>query len=508
MIFVGSLLGLVACSDFSIEKVKDPPVDGERVLEADPDLLDFGTLASNAPVTDTVTLTATGALPVTLSGIEVTGSSAFTVTWPEGVDVIEPEGTLDLVVTYTPASFDDEARILVTSDAVEPSLVVPLLGAGLYPAIAVDPPLVSFVSEFGESVDVEVTVSSVGTADLAISDLYVEGEWFAATSRVPVTLPPGDTTTVTVTYTPDVPGESVSGKLWLTTNTAEGFAVVPLEASYGKPCVGLGEAWDRGFLEVETLWDGLTLDVTNLSEDDEICVDRWYVYLSNGSQDLGAGDMDADFGDPYPEGSIDIGPGDTVSFVPSEPSGPSWWCMEQTQYTDRNQSYVFTGAYVPEPLLTSMLAEDQDGVWAWMADNPVMIAARDTNYLEVSRAGGEGTVGVRVINMGGREGEAELRESVPAGWTASDFSIPPDRTEAGTDGATVYVWDVLLDAREETDLDTQTIYDEAAFSYRVTLPSCRGRQYAPLATSTWIDASGDERVASANPLVVNCVDAP
>jgi hypothetical protein len=508
MMSVGSLLGLMACNDFALEKVKDTPVDGERVLEADPELLDFGALASNEPVTDIVTLTATGALPVTLSEIALTGSSAFAVTWPEGVEVIEPEDTLDLVVTYTPASFDDEARILVTSDAVEPSLVVPLLGAGLYPAIAVDPPSVGFVSEFGESVDVDVTVSSVGTADLAISDLYVEGEWFGARSSVPVTLPPGDTTTVTVTYTPVVPGESVSGKLWLTTNTAAGYAVVPLEAVYGKPCVGLGEAWDRGFLEVETLWDGLTLHVTNLSEDEEICVDSWYVYLSDTSQDLGAGDMSADFGDAYPEGSIDIAPGDTVSFYPSEASGPSWWCMEQTQYTDRGQPYVFTGAYVPEPLLSAMYAEDQDGVWAWMADNPVMIAARDTNYLEVSGAGGEGSVAVRVINMGGRAGEAELRESVPAGWVASDFSVPPDRTETGEDGAAVYVWDVALDAREETALDTQTIYDEASFSYRVSLPACRGRQYAPLLTSSWIDASGSERVASANPLVVNCVDEP
>ena len=53
--------------------------------------------------------------------------------------------------------------------------------------------------------------------------------------------------------------------------------------------------------------------------------------------------------------------------------------MEQTQLTARSAAYDFLGAYVPEPLLTYMMAEDQDGVWEWMLENPVMIAARGTH---------------------------------------------------------------------------------------------------------------------------------
>ncbi|MFN7144738.1 MAG: choice-of-anchor D domain-containing protein [Myxococcota bacterium] len=501
------LFGLAGCIDFDLEKVKDPPVEGDGVIEADPGRVDFGTLASTSPVTETVTVTSIGELPVTVSTVDIAGSAAYALTWASTETVLAPGDTMDVVVTYTPASFDDQATLVVRSDAVEPELHVPLLGAGLYPAIAVEPSSVSFLSEYWEVVEEEVVVTSVGTADLVLSTMYVEGAtWFSAEGGVPVTLAPGESTPLTVRYTPDVEGENVAGKLWLTTNTAAGFAVVPLDAMYGTPCVGMGEAWDRGLLSAETLFDGLTLELTNRSADEEICIDRWYVYLATLSQDLGAGDMDADFGDAYPNGSITIPPLGSVQFEASQSAGEAWWCMEQTQYTDRNQAYTFIGAYVPEPLLSSMLAADQDGVWDWMAANPVMIAARGTNYVEVSAGGGSAPVTLRVINMGGRASTAEVRESVPAGWTATDFSETPARTEVGTDGETVHVWDVTLAARVETGLYEQTLYDERSITYTLTVPPCRGRQYADPMYTSWRDTDDTARIASANPLVVNCVE--
>lgn len=500
------LFGLAGCSDFDLKEVEDPPIDGDGVIEADPDLVDFGTLSSSGPVTETVTVTSVGEIAVTVSSVDIAGSAAYSLTWASTETVLAPGDTMDLVVTYTPASFDDQATLVVRSDAVEPELHVPLLGAGLYPAIAVEPSSVSFLSELGETVEEEVVVTSVGTADLVISDMYVEGAWFSAEGGIPVTLAPGESTPLTVRYTPDVEGEDVAGKLWLTTNTAAGFAIVPLDAMYGKPCIGMGEAWDRGLLTAETLFDGLTLEVANLSADEEICVDRWYVYLSSWSQDLGAGDMDADFGDAYPTGSITIPPMSSVQFEASAPSGEAWWCMEQTQYTDRNQAYGFIGAYVPEPLLSSMLEANQLEVWDWMAANAVMIAARGTNYVEVPTGGGSAPITLRVINMGGLGATAEVRESVPAGWTASDFSEAPARTEAGTDGATVYVWDVTLTPRVETPLDVQTTYDDHVITYTLDVPPCRGRQYADSMYTSWRDAEGTVRIANANPLVVNCVE--
>ncbi|MDP2310967.1 MAG: choice-of-anchor D domain-containing protein [Pseudomonadota bacterium] len=499
-----SVTGLSGCIDFELEGIKEPEIEGIRDLLVEPGLLDYGTLASNAPVTDVVTLTSVGDLPVTLSTIDVSGSTAYTISWASTELVLEPGESTDVVVTYAPASFDDLGSMVVRSDAVEPNQVVALHGAGLYPAIDITPSSVYFKSEYGETVWAEVWVTSVGTAALDLSDMYVEGAPFTAEGDIPLVLPPGDSTMLTVSYTPEVEGEVALGKIWLTTNTELGYAIVPLEGHQGPTCIGLGEAWDRDLLDAHTLASGVTLQVDNLSADDEVCIDNWYIWLSRESQDMGAGDMDADFGDVYPTGSLGIATEASITFNGGADSGASWWCLEHTQYTQPNASYEFTGARVPEPLLSYMFAEDQDAVWAWEEENAVMIAARRTNYVSMPGGGGTAPVTLRVLNMGSQDGTAEVRETLLAGFTATDFSIAPTRTEAGADGATVYVFDVSLGKRTLTGIYEQTIYEEQEITYTLGVPACRGRQYhAPMETH-WDDSVRVERVATANPLVVDC----
>ncbi|MES2639978.1 MAG: choice-of-anchor D domain-containing protein [Myxococcota bacterium] len=498
----GGLLG--GCIDFELEGIKEPEIEGVRDLLVEPGLVDFGTLSSNAPVTDVVTLTSIGDLPVTLSTIDVSGSTAYTISWASTELVLDPGESTDVIVTYAPASFDDLGAMVVRSDAVEPNQVVQLHGAGLYPAIAIVPGSVSFESEYGETVWSEVVVSSVGTADLDLSDMYVDNAQFTAEGAIPAVLPPGDTTVITVSYTPDVEGETAVGKVWLTTNTEAGFAIVPLEGHQGPPCIGLGEAWDRGLLDAHTQASGSTLYVANLSADDDVCIDHWYVWLSTESQDMGAGDMDGDFGDVYPAGSLGIPRESSLTFHYGTRSDTAWWCMELNQSTQPNAYYEFLGARVPEPLLTYMLAEDQDSVWAWEEENPVMIAARGTNYVSMPGGGGSAPVTLRILNMGGKEGTAEVRETLLDGFSASDFSQAPVRTEAGDDGATVYVFEVTLGARSIGGADTQVVYQEQEITYTMSAPGCGGRQYhAPMETH-WDDSEGEARVGTANPLVVNC----
>lgn len=497
-------IGLGGCIETELEAVKPDTIEGVRTLEVDPGLVDFGLRSSSAPVTDVVTLTSTGDLPVTVSTIDLSGSTAYTLTWASDTLVLEPTESAEVVVTYTPASYDDDGQMVVRSDASEPEQVVELLGAGLYPAIDIAPASLYFESEYGESVREDFIVYSIGTADLDISDMYVQGAQFTAEGGVPDILAPGESATVTVTYTPEVEGETATGKVWLTTNTPLGYAIVPLEAQPYYPCLGLGEAWDRGLLEAYTEFDGLTLHVGNLSDTEEVCIDNWYVWISTESQDLGAGDMDADFGDVYPTGSLTIAPGDYLQFDAGADGGSSWWCMELYQYTQPNKNYDFIGARVPEPMLTSMLGANQDDVWAFQEDHPVMIAARETNYLSVGEGGGTGEVTIRALNMGSAAGDVEIRETIPAEYTADGFSIAPSRTENGADGATVYVFDARLAAREIHGEYEQVSYDEAVITYTLHVPACRGRQYLPVLETRWDDSDDTARTATANPLVVNC----
>lgn len=495
---------LSGCIDFELEGIKDPEIEGVRDLLVEPGLIDFGTLVSNAPVTGVVTLTSVGDLPVTVSTIDVSGSTAYTISWASTELSLEPGETADVVVTYAPASFDDLGSMVVRSDAVEPNQTVQLHGAGLYPAIDITPSAVYFESEYGEAVWADVVVSSVGTSDLDISDMYVDAAEFTAEGDIPVVLAPGESTMLTVSYTPTIEGEEATAKIWLTTTTELGYAIVPLEGHQGPTCIGLGEAWDRDLLDAYTLASGVTLRVDNLSADDEVCIDNWYIWLSDESQDMGAGDMNADFGDVYPAGSLGIATEGAITFVSAATEGEAWWCIEQTQYTQPNAPYEFTGARVPEPLLTYMFAEDQDAIWAWENDNPVMIAARRTNFVAMPGGGGTAPVTLRILNMGSQDGTAEVRETLLAGYSASDFSLEPVRTEAGDDGATVYVFEVSLGARTLTDLYEQTIYEEQDITYTMSVPACRGRQYHTPMETHWDDSDRTERVATANPLVVDC----
>ena len=491
----------VGCSEWNLKEV-DPDPDVADLL-VDPGFIDYGIVPNGTVESEVITLSSVGNVPVTVKSVRFDGSDAFTVTLPEDDLVLDPGESIDLVVDYSPVSYEDSAEITVRSDGQEPKQTVGLLGAGVYAALVADPSPDVLYSTLGETVSDEVTITSIGTTDLVIYEMVVQGEWFNATADLPVTLAPGESTTIEVTYTPETEGETVEGKLWMRTSTTTGDAVVPLIGQEAPACMGPGEAWDRGLMTGEIAM-GTSLRVSNLSEDQDICIDQWYVWLSETSQDLGAGDMNGDAGDDYPYGSITLGAGEHVAFKAEGDEGEVWYCLEQTQYTSRGSDYTWLGARVPEPLLSYMRNGDQDGSWAWQLDNPVMMAGRETNLVDLGLSGGDATVTLRIINMGGKDGYAEVREAVPAGYSASGFSQEPVRTETGSDGGAVYVFEVALDAREETDLHTDTDYDEVSISYTLTVPPCEGRTYAAPMETRWEDSDGEIRTDTANPLAIVC----
>lgn len=498
---VFALVSMIGCSEFGLKEV-DPEPDVPD-LEVSPSAVDFGIVPNGTEVSDVVTLTSVGTVPVTVESVTFDGSDAFTVVLPEDDLVLEPGESTEVLVTYTPQSYDDEASLTVKSDGQDPEELVPLYGAGVYAALVANPSPDYLYSTLGESVTNEVTITSIGTSELVIYEMVVQGEWFEVEGDLPVTLEPDESTTLTVTYTPEVEGETVEGKIWMRTSTTTGDAVVPLIGQEAPGCMGLGEAWDRGNLTAQLIY-GNGLRVSNRSEDDDVCIDQWYVWLSEESQDLGAGDMNGDVGDDYPYGSLTLEAGDYVVFRAEASSGKAWYCMEQTQYTGRSGSYTFLGARVPEPLLSYMHDGDQEGSWAWQLENPVILAGRSTNLVQLSAGGGSSTVTMRVLNMGGQPASAEVREAIPEGGSASDFSQEPVAVETNALGETVYVFSVDLEAREETGLHEDTDYDEIYISYTLTMPECTGRQYASPMETRWTDSDGEERTDTANPLAIVC----
>lgn len=496
---------LAGCNDFALEEVKETVPDGMRALTVSPGEVDFGVRPDFTAVAQTVTVTSVGDLPVTVSAVDVSGSSAFQITWAQAETALAPGEALDVLVTYTPQSPEDLASLTVRSDGVDPATTVPLLGAATVPAIRIDPTSLSFRSEAGESVTLSAEVQSVGTADLSISGTVLEGDPFTAVFSTPVVLPPGSSAPVEVTYTPGAEGETVTGSLWFATNTPAGYALLPLDAVQAPSCIGLGEAWDRGLLDPHTDGGGLNLVVENLSTEETVCIDQWYVFRAVDSQDLGAGDMAFDLGGTYPAGSLSIAPGGSLTFLAASLPNASWWCLELEQHTNRNKPYTFTGARVFDPVLGDMVGADQEAIWDWQEAHPLLMAARGTNYVEVPSSGGTAPITLRPFNMGSVHGYGELFETIPAGWNAHDFSVSPTRETTNSDGSTTYVFDLDLRGRVHTGSSSEdTWYDEIQIDYTLDVLPCVGRQLLPVMRTEWTDEDGILRTDTSNPLVVNC----
>ncbi len=499
------LPAVAGCQENVLKHVDSAAPDPDPQLEVSPEVIDFGQGQPGEVRTDVFTLTSFGETAVHLADVAVQGGSAFSVVSP-GAVTLEPGDAVDVVVSWTPLSYDDEAQVRVDSDALTPQLQVDLYGEGLYPGIAIDPGSMSFTSDYGESDEQDLTVSSVGTTDLVISQSLLTGASFdidfGASGGV-FTLPPGESITFPVTYTPPSEGDASTGDVWFSTNTADPSVVVPLFGATAVPCYGLGEAWDRGVLQVVSSFTSQVV-LENTGTDVPICVDQWYVYLSDTSQDAIAGDPAYDLSDDYPFGSVTIEPGDSVAFTYGRPDDDAWWCMEHAQSTSRGADYTFFGARAPQPLLDRALVSDQDGIWSRQESRPVIAIGRTVNYVELSM-GESGAGGIDVMNIGESDASSTVvTETLPPGFTASGFSTEPDSTGTSADGGLVYTWTLALDGRITSGSGGDTTYDEARITWTLTRSGdCASRVTAPEAFAEWTDADGAHR-STANPLVIGC----
>ena len=212
------LLGLSGCSDWTLAALKETAPDGIREIALEPSGVDFGVLPVGAFGAETVRVISVGDEPVTVSSVRLSGSSAYQITWDGGSTALYPNEGLDIVVAYTPQSIDDRATLSVSSDAVSGLAEALLSGAGSVPAMLVDPTALSFRTEKGVPIRLPLLAQSVGTADLVVSSLAVEGAGFSAELDTPITLAPGEEFTLDVTYAPVASGEAVTGSLWFGTN--------------------------------------------------------------------------------------------------------------------------------------------------------------------------------------------------------------------------------------------------------------------------------------------------
>lgn len=488
---------LTACSEYQIDKTQ--AFEGPQgALEADPPRLSFAPLPFGEEEARSFSVHNIGEAAVQIDSFSVTGSGSFSLTLDDPSPLLAPGDEAEVWVTFSPNALAEEAVAVIESEVG--SLTVPLDGGALAAAISLTPSPLSLVSLGGEAVTGEVIATSIGTAPLELSAALVQGEGFALGDFAPTTLDPGESLALPIRFTPPAEGEW-EGDLWVSSN-GTGSGNVPLEGLWEPACWGLAEAWDRGALDIRASSSFLIL--SNEDEDADICMEQWYLFLTDASQDAGAGDPGYDPGASYPEGTLSMSPGESLNFQYGDNSDLAWWCVEETQITANTTFTEFIGARVPSMLLRPMLDGDQNTVWQTMTDHPVMAVGHGTHYVEM---GPGDAVSLQIIarNLGRKSAEAAISETIPAGFTASDWSLDPDRTVPGSGGETTYTWFLDFNAAIDTPIDTQTVYDEALIRYTLTREGdCVGRLTSTPPTAMWSDSDDVTQTSDGAPLVIFC----
>ncbi|OGP87918.1 MAG: hypothetical protein A2157_02665 [Deltaproteobacteria bacterium RBG_16_47_11] len=177
------------------------------VINLNPPALDFGSVRVGTSATLPSAIQNLGTADLTVSNIaRCTGTSTefswSPITLPS---TIAPGGSVTLSVTYGPANAGiDTGCIQITSDdSLSPVVNLSLTGRA-QPRINLNPSTLDFAST-GPSTK-WTQIQNLGTADLNISDIgYCAGtsqEFTWSRTRLPLTVVPGGSTTLSVTYTP------------------------------------------------------------------------------------------------------------------------------------------------------------------------------------------------------------------------------------------------------------------------------------------------------------------
>ena len=254
-----ALLAAGCNQDYDLGK-RDNTQTGGPAIEVNPTELFFGTGEEGTEIPGTFTISSVGETVLTVDEVRIDGEGPFAVTTFNAARLDVGDST-DVVVTYTATGGEDSGEALVFSDDPDSPHTVVLNGGGLTPELEIDPEEYDYgYVARGSSADAEFTLSNVGGATLDISSISTTETVFAVTSgdSSPFSLEPGESTSLTVTYTPTA-SETNTGLLQVESNDPAGTKSATLNGSgAGDQPIAVCEA-DPDEVEAihgETTWKG------------------------------------------------------------------------------------------------------------------------------------------------------------------------------------------------------------------------------------------------------------
>lgn len=188
-------------------------------------LIDFGASPAGVPVDLTLTIRNPGSADLTGLAASTAGldASQFTIVTPP-VAPVAPDGSTTLTVRFTPLSFGEKTAPLQIPSNADSQFYIRMIGTGIAPSLAVADPEgkalqnnsggVVFGSPLaGDSVTRTVTLRNVGTAELSLNSLVLEGEGAGSFKAGPLPaapLPPGGSATLGITFHPALQGQHLA----------------------------------------------------------------------------------------------------------------------------------------------------------------------------------------------------------------------------------------------------------------------------------------------------------
>jgi hypothetical protein len=192
----------------------------EPHLTASAASLSFGNVTLNSTATAAITLKSTGTAPVTVNGVGVSGRG-YAVSGSTFPVSLNPGASLTLQVTFDPKTTGAHAGTLTISSNANP-ITVSLSGTGVatpVPQLTVSATSLSFGNVTVNSTATEtITLKSTGTAPVTVNGAGISGTGYAVSgSTFPVSLNPGASLTLQVTFNPRTTGAH-AGTLTISSN--------------------------------------------------------------------------------------------------------------------------------------------------------------------------------------------------------------------------------------------------------------------------------------------------
>jgi Abnormal spindle-like microcephaly-assoc'd, ASPM-SPD-2-Hydin/Protein of unknown function (DUF1573) len=236
LIALCAIVGTASCIGVTGKPVITGPTTGAAspTISITPATVNFGNVNVGTTITQSMLLANNGTADLMISQVSTVGT-AFTLANLPGTATVPAGQNMTFTASFKPsAPGSASGSISIMSNATDDATTISLTGMGMATNqgsanISVSPSSASFGNVILGNTDSQVlTISNTGTANLTISSFTTTGSGFSTSGpAVPLTLTPGQNTTLTAAFGPGSAG-SQSGIISITSNAAGSSLVVNL----------------------------------------------------------------------------------------------------------------------------------------------------------------------------------------------------------------------------------------------------------------------------------------